>query len=930
VASAEDYRHALRDVARSCIHGVDRNPMAVELTKVALWIETVEPGKPLGFLDANIRCGDSLLGVYDLEVLREGIPDAAYKSLSGDDQVTARDFERRNKAERAGQGRLRLLGGSGQLPAPPPLAGAARALRRLPEDDAQQIAEKRRQFTAAEHDTQRWNWRIAADAYVVAFLVPKTKQDSPSQATATIPTTEDVFELISGHTVYGPRVGRVQQLALTARAIHWPLEFPDVMAGGGFDIVVGNPPWDVMQLGEEEYFSQRVPEIAELSGADRKQAITGLETEQPAIYSAFVKDKRAFESINEFARESGRFELTAHGKINTYALFAELFSRLATSRGRAGLIVPTGIAIADGTKLFFDNLITSGRLVSCFNFVEIRKWFPATDDRNPFGILTIGATQEAAKFAFFLSDVSELTDKRRVYDLTANDIANINPDTRTAPIFRATEDAVLTAKIYRTVAASERPSAWLDLKQNVFTSSNANDLEEFARVRESDIRKVSIFRGTMFHQYDPLFANYGPGGFEPVLSSQKGGLTEIRADKNVSHDYYERRACSKVIRTSYHVAIRRIARSTDERTLIAAMLPEVGTDDTASIIVVDGTLAQECAALANLNSLVLDYACAQKIGGTDIRKHNFLQLPIMGRSLYSDSDLEFIVPRVLELTYTSHSMAPFAHDLGYDGPPFTWDDERRALLRAELDAWYARAYGLTRDELRYILDPADVKGEDYPSETFRVLKNNEMKRFGEFRTRRLVLEAWDRLEKGDLVNLPQAEPVPQIPVNPALLPDNSWAAASDNPAYTVTQLAALIHRLPEPTPIARVRLASLFAFEPQLLTPHVSGANRATWLRLVGSAARVSTAANVVAFAPRINVNWGKAVSQLRGMGEIAEDLVAATWAAGTPTSQYDTGGWADGRADFVLKALAGISIDVLTADLSSEDRAWVNAANAA
>jgi hypothetical protein len=91
-------------------------------------------------------------------------------------------------------------------------------------------------------------------------------------------------------------------------------------------------------------------------------------------------------------------------------------------------------------------------------------------------------------------------------------------------------------------------------------------------------------------------------------------------------------------------------------------------------------------------------------------------------------------------------MAPFARDLGYDGPPFAWDEDRRALLRAELDAWYARAYGLTRDELRYILDPADVKGPDYPSETFRVLKKNEIARWGEYRAARLVLAAWDAQE----------------------------------------------------------------------------------------------------------------------------------------------------------------------------------------
>jgi hypothetical protein len=123
----------------------------------------------------------------------------------------------------------------------------------------------------------------------------------------------------------------------------------------------------------------------------------------------------------------------------------------------------------------------------------------------------------------------------------------------------------------------------------------------------------------------------------------------------------------------------------------------------------------------------------------------FKQLPVLHPDSYTAADLAFIVPRVLELTYTAHDLQPWAADLGHDGPPFAWDPERRALLRAELDAYYARLYGLTRDELRYILDPADVLGADYPSETFRVLKNNETRQFGEYRTRRLVLEAWDVL-----------------------------------------------------------------------------------------------------------------------------------------------------------------------------------------
>jgi hypothetical protein len=126
------------------------------------------------------------------------------------------------------------------------------------------------------------------------------------------------------------------------------------------------------------------------------------------------------------------------------------------------------------------------------------------------------------------------------------------------------------------------------------------------------------------------------------------------------------------------------------------------------------------------------------------------QLPVLSPNHYTEADLAFIVPRVLELIYTAHDLAPWAQDLGYTGEPFAFNPERRATLRAELDAYFAKLYGLTRDELRYILDPADIMGEDYPSETFRVLKKNEEREFGEYRTQRLVLEAWDKLAGGVL------------------------------------------------------------------------------------------------------------------------------------------------------------------------------------
>jgi hypothetical protein len=461
VPSAEDYRHAMREVVRACIHGVDRNPLAVELTKVALWIETVEPGKPLGFLDANIRCGDSLLGVFDLDALRQSIPDAAYKPLTGDDRETAKYFEKRNKGERAGQGNFDFGRGGGRLPAAKPLAAVARALRVIPEDSPEDIADKRRRFAAGRADPASWGLQIAADLYIAAFLTPKTGGVPANRNTVTIPTTAKVWQAATGDTIYGPLVARAQEIAGAARAFHWPLEFPDVMAAGGFDVVLGNPPWERIKLQEQEFFAARDPEIANAPNASaRGKLIVKLKNAEPgsrdrALYEEFETAKRAAEASSVFARvpeeDGGRFPLTGRGDINTYALFAELFATLNGSRGRAGIIVPTGIATDATTARFFGSLVNEGRLARLIDFENRERIFSAVYFRVKFCLLTIGRDVKEADLAFFLTDPAQLAEPERRFTLSPSDIARINPNTKTVPVFRSRADAELTARIYTRV-----------------------------------------------------------------------------------------------------------------------------------------------------------------------------------------------------------------------------------------------------------------------------------------------------------------------------------------------------------------------------------------------------------------------------------------------------------------------------------------------
>ena len=194
---------------------------------------------------------------------------------------------------------------------------------------------------------------------------------------------------------------------------------------------------------------------------------------------------------------------------------------------------------------------------------------------------------------------------------------------------------------------------------------------------------------------------------------------------------------------------RDICRSTDERTVIASVFPRMGVGNKIPLMEFATATAREATGLiANLSSIPFDYASRQKIGGTTMNYFIYTQLPVIAPNQFTNEDLTFITPRVLELTYTSHSMGAWAEDIGYAGAPFTFDPDRRAQLRAELDAFFARKYGLSRDELRYVLDPTDTHGESYPSETFRGLKRNEIERYSEYRTQRLILAAFDRLTGG--------------------------------------------------------------------------------------------------------------------------------------------------------------------------------------
>ncbi|HDR06480.1 MAG TPA: hypothetical protein ENN88_02490, partial [Candidatus Coatesbacteria bacterium] len=443
--------------------------MAVELCRINLWLEALEPGKPLSFLDHHIRCGNSLLGATPA-LLREGIPDEAFKPIEGDDRAYCTELKRMNRGERqdAARGQRALFYPWERLG---DLASAMVNLDDMPDDTPQAVRAKQERYENIVKSSGYLFGHLWADAWCAAFVWRKVpeREGGPPYA-----VTEQVFRAIerSPHSAPQWMKDEVQRLARQYQFFHWHLEFPDVFRvpasdekpenkqtgwSGGFDCVLGNPPWERIKLQEKEFFAARNPDIANApNAAARRRMIAMLPETDPPLYQAFQDALRRAAGESTLVRDTGRYPLCGRGDVNTYSIFAELKRSLLNPAGRVGCIVPSGIATDDTTKFFFQDLIATGSLVSLYSFENEEFIFPAIHHATKFCLLTMAApgsaVRRAVDFVFFARQVEHLAEKERHFTLTAEEIALLNPNTCTCPIFRSRADAELTKAIYGRVS----------------------------------------------------------------------------------------------------------------------------------------------------------------------------------------------------------------------------------------------------------------------------------------------------------------------------------------------------------------------------------------------------------------------------------------------------------------------------------------------
>ena len=766
-----DDRHIVRRmVLKRCVYGVDKNPMAVELAKVALWLHTFTVGAPLGFLDHHLRCGDSLFGSW----VRTGI-----------DKATEQ-------------------GGSLFLEGPVKRATRAAAPMQIIEGltDAE-IAEAHRSaevFAEIEEMTAPLNAFLSL-VHAFDWLSIRDRDDQASLCTPYFAGIfGDPIDIASGKSAvltkvqdgerFADLLDEARQLLDNERFFNWQVAFPGVWSewgstglNGGFDAVIGNPPWDRMKLQQVEWFAARRAEIAHAQrAADRKRMIAALRDDRDPLASEFERASERAESAVRVARTSGDYPYLSRGDVNIYSLFVERAMALVAPGGMVGLLTPIGIATDKTSAPFFAERIHACSVKAFLAFENRRGWlFPDIHHEEQPSVIVFALSHHqfsGFEFCVRISSWEQFNDSNRRFRVSANLLRKVNRNTVTVPLFRTRRDAELTTAIYGRLpvlvdrSSSEEVKAWPVKYTRMFDMSNDSGL--FRTRKELEEKEGSypiggnrfdsatgewlpLYEGKMVQIYNHRYASVrvNPKNISGQGVSEKTGPATLQDPAFVPYPRYWVNAMhiSEYDRGNWRIGFNDVCNTNNARSLIACVVPDAGFGNTLPILSLEeGAPDFDLALLvANLCALVCDYVARQKIQSRHLNKYILEQLPIVPPDRYEAVRLgpktagEIVREAVLELTYTSHDMAPFARDMGYVDeigkvkPPFIWNERRRLILRSRLDAVFFHLCGVTdRDDIRYIYS------------TFPIVERKEKASYGGvYRSCELCLAWMNALAAGD-------------------------------------------------------------------------------------------------------------------------------------------------------------------------------------
>ena len=759
-----------RMVLKRCIYGVDKNPLTVELAKVSLWLHSFTVGAPLSFLDHHLRCGDSLIGMRVggamQELYRLGGMFASSAIQSAENSVAGmQQIEEMSDADVAEVHQSESLFQEVEA-ATAELRGLLDFACGLRWQTAGMRVRARSRFESPIVDVLEQN---PSSADRLLTLGPYAIEDlNPGNDTGSAAEFERVWS-------------EARSNADRENFLHWEAAFPGVWQRwqdnrpvGGFDAVIGNPPWDRIKLQEVEWFATRAPELALApTAASRRAAIRALREANDTLANEFDRAKQRADGLGALIRGSGDYPLLGGGDINLYSLFVERAMSLTKPDGIVGLLTPSGIYADMTAAKFFKSVSTTGRIGGIFDFENRKIFFKDVHASFKFCALIFGGQDrrfDRTECAFFLHDTATINDPDRCFALAPEDFARVNPNTGTAPVFRTRRDAEITRGIYqrhpilvdRSGGGEKR--SWPVRYHRMFDMTNDSHLfrtteqlqaagfypVEGNRWKRGEEIYLPLYEGKMVQAFDHRAASVVVNAENLNRPAQPREATlEEHQDPGwlpAPQFWVSEKRVEWPQESEWAVSFKDVTAPTNVRTMIAAVIPRSGVGNTLPLLHPETgstSTSVECSLLlsACLNSFALDFAARQKVQGQHVNWFVVEQLPVIAPEDYdrcfgNTTARELVRDHVLRLTYTAHDMRPFARDLGYDGEPFIWDPEKRRHLRARLDALYFHLYGLSNDA-------------DYVLSTFPIVRREDEAEFGTYRTRDMILAYMNALTAGD-------------------------------------------------------------------------------------------------------------------------------------------------------------------------------------
>lgn len=752
----DSIQHALRDVVGRCIYGVDINPMAVELCKINLWLEALEPGRPLSFLEHHIRPGNSLLGTTPA-LMKRGIPDDAFKPIEGDDRAFCSELKRRNRDERRGQGLF-----SFSQPNWLKLGNLVQSFANLADDDdstPEALAAKEQRFVELVRSAPYENARLVADAWCAAFVCEK-------QLGVSLEITEGVFRRWeeNPHHLRPTEKEAIIQLRDQYNFFHWHLAFPEVFKpkptdqigedeltgwSGGFDLMLGNPPWETMSPDAKEFFAVYDPQVRFLSKAEQDTLIEALQ-EDPAVKARWLQHRRELFASVHFMRNSERYSLFAEGNLgkgdfDSYRMFVETALRTTAYGRMAAQIVKSGIYSGANAQAIRKELFENWNLLLLIGFINAgQRWFPNVHPETRFALYVArkaGPTEEL--HAAFLVDGPEslLQAMREPVLIPLRTVYEQSPKALAVPETTSSLELPVTRKLYAAWPAFGDQTAGPPRRHYQRELDMGNDRDLFGDASEG----LPVFEGRMVDQYDYRAKAYRSGrGRAAVWEELPFGSPEkaIIPQWRLPRENVPSKLGDRVDR--YRIGFCDVATPTAPRSLVAALIPPgvICGHKVPTIRFPEGWEWAYMVWLAAANSLCMDFLVRKKISLTmSLTVVDSLPFPRLEKSQPTTRRL---VDIALRLCCTGPEMAGYWNTMAHDGwceqvppdsiPPGICTEASRAQARASVDAIVARdVYGIDRQELAFIIDAFDP------------LRRHEERSCGEFVTRRLVLEAFDSL-----------------------------------------------------------------------------------------------------------------------------------------------------------------------------------------